>query len=416
MNRVINKEKNKLKENNKNTEINFFEIIPLTAKPKTFNTIIKNIEEKRQDDKIESLEVKPLDIISLKDNSMDKFYVFKKDKFSKKYENIANKKILIEYENKLKDIKNDLRKITYEFSLLTLPKIEDENKEDVEELFSKINLVIRKISNLEDKITFNNSYLEDNYLDYVVEKYLDEFKIGKQVTEIKDSSLYILISEKINQLEMAKETLKDRVNIEKLKLLPEEIINMKSEYYNFNNINNELLKIQYEQDSLLRELMGNTNNITIADRTKEEIKYLSIESSIILKKLKKINLVPGVRSGKAIAFLSATMLLSIKKVKYQKHKNINYKVITINDYDKNLETDIDKIYSTRKLLTKTSTRLKMFITYLNNNFSQYIKYSDDAKELLDNLYAIKDIVDEKEYEIGKLEEKKRNTRNIVKEK
>lgn len=416
MNRVINKEKNKLKENNKNTEINFFEIIPLTAKPKTFNTIIKNIEEKRQDDKIESLEVKPLDIISLKDNSMDKFYVFKKDKFSKKYENIANKKILIEYENKLKDIKNDLRKITYEFSLLTLPKIEDENKEDVEELFSKINLVIRKISNLEDKITFNNSYLEDNYLDYVVEKYLDEFKIGKQVTEIKDSPLYILISEKINQLEIAKETLKDRVNIEKLKLLPEEIINMKSEYYNFNNINNELLKIQYEQDSLLRELMGNTNNITIADRTKEEIKYLSIESSIILKKLKKINLVPGVRSGKAIAFLSATMLLSIKKVKYQRHKNINYKVITINDYDKNLETDIDKIYSTRKLLTKTSTRLKMFITYLNNNFSQYIKYSDDAKELLDNLYAIKDIVDEKEYEIGKLEEKKRNTRNIVKEK
>lgn len=416
MNRVINKEKNKLKENNKNTEINFFEIIPLTAKPKTFNTIIKNIEEKRQDDKIESLEVKPLDIISLKDNSMDKFYVFKKDKFSKKYENIANKKILIEYENKLKDIKNDLRKITYEFSLLTLPKIEDENKEDVEELFSKINLVIRKISNLEDKITFNNSYLEDNYLDYVVEKYLDEFKIGKQVTEIKDSSLYILISEKINQLEMAKETLKDRVNIEKLKLLPEEIINMKSEYYNFNNINNELLKIQYEQDSLLRELMGNTNNITIADRTKEEIKYLSIESSIILKKLKKITLVPGVRSGKAIAFLSATMLLSIKKVKYQRHKNINYKVITINDYDKNLETDIDKIYSTRKLLTKTSTRLKMFITYLNNNFSQYIKYSDDAKELLDNLYAIKDIVDEKEYEIGKLEEEKRNTRNIVKEK
>lgn len=416
MNRVINKEKNKLKENNKNTEINFFEIIPLTAKPKTFNTIIKNIEEKRQDDKIESLEVKPLDIISLKDNSMDKFYVFKKDKFSKKYENIANKKILIEYENKLKDIKNDLRKITYEFSLLTLPKIEDENKEDVEELFSKINLVIRKISNLEDKITFNNSYLEDNYLDYVVEKYLDEFKIGKQVTEIKDSPLYILISEKINQLEMAKETLKDRVNIEKLKLLPEEIINMKSEYYNFNNINNELLKIQYEQDSLLRELMGNTNNITIADRTKEEIKYLSIESSIILKKLKKINLVPGVRSGKAIAFLSATMLLSIKKVKYQRHKNINYKVITINDYDKNLETDIDKIYSTRKLLMKTSTRLKMFITYLNNNFSQYIKYSYDAKELLDNLYAIKDIVDEKEYEIGKLEEKKRNTRNIVKEK
>ncbi len=416
MNRVINKEKNKLKENNKNTEINFFEIIPLTAKPKTFNTIIKNIEEKRQDDKIESLEVKPLDIISLKDNSMDKFYVFKKDKFSKKYENIANKKILIEYENKLKDIKNDLRKITYEFSLLTLPKIEDENKEDVEELFSKINLVIRKISNLEDKITFNNPYLEDNYLDYVVEKYLDEFKIGKQVTEIKDSSLYILISEKINQLEMAKEALKDRVNIEKLKLLPEEIINMKSEYYNFNNINNELLKIQYEQDSLLRELMGNTNNITIADRTKEEIKYLSIESSIILKKLKKINLVPGVRSGKAIAFLSATMLLSIKKVKYQRHKNINYKVITINDYDKNVETDIDKIYSTRKLLTKTSTRLKMFITYLNNNFSQYIKYSDDAKELLDNLYAIKDIVDEKEYEIGKLEEEKRNTRNIVKEK
>ena len=135
-----------------------------------------------------------------------------------------------------------------------------------------------------------------------------------------------------------------------------------------------------------------------------------------MKKLKKINLVPGVRSGKAIAFLSATMLLSIKKVKYQRHKNINYKVITINDYDKNLETDIDKIYSTRKLLTKTSTRLKMFITYLNNNFSQYIKYSDDAKELLDNLYAIKDIVDEKEYEIGKLEEKKRNTRNIVKEK
>ena len=403
MNRVINKEKNKLKENNKNTEINFFEIIPLTAKPKTFNTIIKNIEEKRQDDKIESLEVKPLNIISLKDNSMDKFYVFKKDKFSKKYENIANKKILIEYENKLKDIKNDLRKITYEFSLLTLPKIEDENKEDVEELFSKINLVIRKISNLEDKITFNNSYLEDNYLDYVVEKYLDEFKIGKQVTEIKDSPLYILISEKINQLEIAKETLKDRVNIEKLKLLPEEIINMKSEYYNFNNINNELLNIQYEQDSLLRELMGNTNNITIADRTKEEIKYLSIESSIILKKLKKINLVPGVRSGKAIAFLSATMLLSIKKVKYQRHKNINYKVITINDYDKNLETNIDKIYSTRKLLTKTSTRLKMFITYLNNNFSQYIKYSDDAKELLDNLYAIKDIVDEKEYEIGKLE-------------
>lgn len=453
--------------------INFFIVLPLLATTKTLDTIYKNVSKKKNEETIESLEEQPLDQIRIKEITFEKYKLaekhtpkidinLKKEKeehkakirvvetvnkeetkdyleenkqteniehrhnigisprIEKDYDNLTNKKILTEYETRLKDIRNDLKKITYEFKLLEIEKEENPSKEDVEVLLDKINIVIGKINSLENKISFDNcNFYDDHYIEQLVSEYIEQFNNKKFIEEIKDSDLYILISEKILKLEEEKNKLKDKIDSEKdkLEITTEAIDKRKKEFYDFENINNELLKIQYEQDYALKELEEKIKNAkSVEEKVQYQIKFMKIESDKILKKMARPRLIPGVRSGKIGAFLGATFLFFAKKVRYPKLERKKYKVITIKDYTSDLETNTEKIVSTKALLEKTSNRIDNMIKEFSQEYEDYIDSIPDTKKLIDNLYSMKEMLKEKEYEIEKITHKQQQLVNKNKEK
>ena len=108
------------------------------------------------------------------------------------------------------------------------------------------------ISKLEGQMILLNSY----YTEY--EQYIDEFNNKQVVKEIKDSPLYIMISEKIEELDENKDIFKKKVEKRKDKLnIDEEKLNkLKEQYYDFNHM-----------DKLLNELAISSNVISTAPAT-----------------------------------------------------------------------------------------------------------------------------------------------------
>ena len=100
-----------------------------------------------------------------------------------------------------------------------------------------------------------NQY-DDNYLYFLIEDYLTEFKDKKLISEIKDSPLYIMIAEKLDELDKRKDELNKEVNDKKDELVEKEIDfdKLKEKYYDLSRMNKELLELQYEQDKTLKDL------------------------------------------------------------------------------------------------------------------------------------------------------------------
>ena len=151
-------------------------IIP-SLKPKKVS-LDKNIENLSTDKKEETKKVaEAIDI--LLDN--------------KQWQNVRAKRIIETYEDDLKEVRRELRTAVFDYNMINQDKDIDESEAD--KLLDKINLLIKKLEELKDNITIENiSVYNDNYIIDIVNSYIKDFKSEKVVENLKDSSLYILIS------------------------------------------------------------------------------------------------------------------------------------------------------------------------------------------------------------------------------
>ena len=96
----------------------------------------------------------------------------------------------------------------------------------------------------------------------MVEDYINEFENKKNVKEIKNSELYILISEKLNELYSKRDDLEDKINRKKIKLSldEEKVVKLKEQYDEFNKFNIMLLKFQNDQDHALKDIKEKLEN------------------------------------------------------------------------------------------------------------------------------------------------------------
>ena len=100
-----------------------------------------------------------------------------------------------------------------------------------------------------------NQY-DDNYLYFLIEDYLKEFRDKRIVQEMKDSPLYILIAEKIEEIDKKKDSFQEKLEEKKEKYQEREenFDKLKEKYYDLSRMNKELLELQYEQDKTLKDL------------------------------------------------------------------------------------------------------------------------------------------------------------------
>ena len=343
-----------------------------------------------------------------------------KENKQEKLDKLKARKIIDVYEKELKDIRYELRELIFEYNVL---KDESEKivlSKEAEEILDKLNDVIERIEKLKSKIKIEDlDKYDDNYIYTLIEDYLNEFKDKKIIKEIKDSNLYILISSKLEELDKKKDKLKDKVNNKKEDLEEKEIEfdKLKEKYNSLDKFNNDIKDFYDKQELLLREIKEKIDkSTTITEKVETEFKYMHMQSLTLLQRIKLLMGIPGKRSAKALGIINGSFLNFTKNILNPEIVTKKYKVITVTDYSKDIESSIKSIDDALSLLNKNSKQIDSLIYKIKTDYKEYIGVIKECDLLLSNLEKIKNDIKEKEYEMERMkkEQEKELERNNAK--
>lgn len=326
-----------------------------------------------------------------------------------KLNKLKSRKIIDVYGKQLKDIRYELRQLIFEYNTLVSQSEDMVESKEAEEILDKLSVIIEKLERLKDKINIENlDKYDDNYIYTLVEEYLEEFKDKKVISDIKDSKLYISISNKLDELDRKKDSFKKEVEEEKDKMeLKEEALDkLKEKYYNIDKVNKDLEDFQYQQEIILRELRQKIDNATtVRERTEVQIEAMNRETRRMLRRLTLAMMIPGIRPVRAMATTAALYAQFMRNIINPRTVTRKYKVITVEDYSSSIEANIKEIDKASSVLNKTEKEIDKMIKLIKYEFSEYIGVIKECDELLANLDKVKGELHEKEYEIEKIKTK-----------
>ena len=258
---------------------------------------------------------------------------------------------------------------------------------------------------MKEKIKIENPEAEnDTYLTEIVYQYIEEFSNKNTVAEVKDSELYIMIADKLEEVTEKTETLTNKVEDtkDKLELDEEAFANLKESYYNFENFNNQLIIFQNEQDYLLKDLEKKVSeSTTVTEQVEYRVQLLNRQNKRLLQMIALPMLIPGNRSAKAIATATASYLYFMRNLLTPRLREQRYRVISVIDYSREIENNISRIEDATHTLGKTSNKLEEMIKKIEVDFKDYLDQIPECRELLNNLNKLLGDLKEKEEELEK---------------
>lgn len=324
---------------------------------------------------------------------------------NKIFQKITDKKIVAEYEEKLKDVKIELKKLIYEYNVLQQASEDLTDSKEAEEILYQLSIIIKKIEELKSKMKIDIKDLEtDAYLTDIVDQYMDEFKNKNIVSEIKDSDLYIMIAEKLEEVTEKTGTLTNKVEDtkDKLELDESQFDKLKESYYNFENFNNQLIAFQSEQDFLLKDLEKKVSESTsITEQVQYRVQLMNRQNRRLLQMIALPMLIPGNRSARAIASATAAYLYFMRNLLNPRLREQRYRIISVIDYSSEIERNISKIEDAATSISKTSNKLEEMIRKIEVDFKDYLNDIPECRELLSNLNKLLSDLKEKEEELQK---------------
>ena len=244
----------------------------------------------------------------------------------------------------------------------------------------------------------------DAYLTDIVDQYMDEFKNKNIVSEIKDSDLYIMIAEKLEEVTEKTGTLTNKVEDtkDKLELDESQFDKLKESYYNFENFNNQLIAFQSEQDFLLKDLEKKVSESTsITEQVQYRVQLMNRQNRRLLQMIALPMLIPGNRSARAIASATAAYLYFMRNLLNPRLREQRYRIISVIDYSSEIEKNISKIEDAAISISKTSNKLEEMIRKIEVDFKDYMDTIPECRELLSNLNKLLSDLKEKEEELQK---------------
>lgn len=354
----------------------------------------------------------------------------------KELENVKDKKLIKHYEEKLKEKRVEIKLLA---ASIPLSVGTDIYYEKADEIYKKINIVLSKLNDLEQKIKVDGNLYDDNYINYLVDSYTKEFDDGRLVAEIKNSELYRDISMKIEQLEEEKAKIKRLVSEKQKDLDSEEIINNETETTSYNI--NTTSKCP-EEEKIIEEAPEETDNFSFDDEKKEYDKFLDQQEHIKIEEereeaktrseienyklriaaikkqceslkrmITKRSLVkPTVRNAKLITVTVLASIYNMRNILRNKKVRRRRKRLTRIEYTKAIENDPNEISNVSILINKSYQQIDALISEIKTKFSSFnaIEY----QSLISDLEEIKRILEEREYEIERV--RKRQVNNDVK--
>ena len=330
------------------------------------------------------------------------------DSIEERINKLKNHKIVDEYELKLKDIRKDLRGLVYEYNVLVDESEALASSKEAEELLDKLTKIINKMEELKKALDIPDvDKYDDNYLYTLIEEYLEQFNNNQFVEEIKDSELYIMISNKLAELEIEKDKLQNKVETKKEELLVDEenLEEIKEKYHNFDKINNDIMKFQLEQDNLLDEIRIKMSNATTeSERAQVRITGMNRQTRRLMNAIGASLLIPGARTARTMAIMTATSMYFMRNLVNPQTVTRRYRTVRTEDYAKEIENSIADLEDIATLIKRTSRQVDITISDVEREFEEYMNIYPECRELLNNLIKIRDELKEKEFELQRIKE------------
>ncbi len=337
----------------------------------------------------------------------------KQSEIDKKIEKLSSNKIVEKYMDKLMDIRYDLRNLIFEYNVIRDRKDKLETKDEAERLLDSLNLLIKKIDELKKKLEIpNNDKYDETYLYAIAEEYMKEFSNNNPIKEIKSSPLYISISDKVKELDKAKDKLKKNLDDKKknLGIKEDKVEKLKSKYDDISNFDKKMEDFTTQADKELKDIEEKVRDSLDIRR---EMEYRVVETnrmSRILAGLIAVEaMLPTNRSAKRaalIATVGAYILNRMLNRRIEVRENVH---VSVKDYSERIEKDLDKIEDVQKTLSNSSKDIDKIISLLENDYKDVVAANSEYKELLVNLKIIKANLQEKEYELRKINDETKKT-------
>ena len=216
-----------------------------------------------------------------------------------------------------------------------------------------------------------------------------------------------MISEKLDELDNKKDNLQNKIETKKSSLELDEmrIEEIREKYYSFDKFNTELTKFQQEQDKVLEEIKDKmAKATTIQERVETQVQGMNRQSRRLLTLMAASMMLPGARSAKGLATMAASYLYFMRTIMRPNVRTRTLRTIKVEDYHKEIESSLSELDNVSTLLKKTSKQIETTIKEFETEFSEYLNVFPECRELLSSLEKIKDEIQEKEYELGRIKE------------
>ena len=358
-------------------------------------------EEIKSDDKEKSEEAKE----EVKEESQSSEE--KQTEIDKKIERLQSNKIVEKYEDKLMAIRHDLRNIIFEYNMIVDRNNKLQTKEEAEKLLDSLNKLIKKIDELKKKLDIPDSdKYDETYLYAIAEEYMKEFSNNKPIKEIKSSPLYISISEKVKELDKAKNKLKKTIddNKKSLGIKEAQVEKLKSNYDKMSDFDKKMDSFTTQAEKELKDVEDKVKNSV---DIKREMEYRVVEANRMSRLLVGLMAVeamlPTNRSTKRAALIATAGAYVLNRLLNRRRVQVRENVkVTVKDYSERIEKDLDKIEDVQKNLSKNCKELDKIISLLENDYKKVVSANSEYKELLINLKIIKSNLQEKEYDLKRI--------------
>ena len=362
-----------------------------------------------------------IEILTLDEDEPEDLFPYE-DNYKPNLNNIQNNKIIEEYQNKLKSIRKDLKSLIFEYKIIDKEEKNINTSNEVEELLNKLNKLIIKLDKLKSKYNIDKiERYDENYIQVLIEDYIKEFKSRKFVKEVKDSDIYILISEKLDELNNKKDELLNKINTKKNRLLitEEELEKLKEKYNELDKFNIKLLEYQNEQDKIIKEMNEQLKNAkTIEEKVEIRLKAMDKQTKKLLNIIGVQLLLPIPNHLKRVVTSTALYMYYLKSMIKPELETKQYKIIKVEDYTNSISKNIESLDEIEKMIKKTSKEIEKIISDFKNEYSEYIGKNDKCRELLNSFEKIRFEIRDREEEIKNIKEKQKqelvNNKNKVK--
>ena len=318
---------------------------------------------------------------------------------------------------KLKEARSSLKDLIYEYNIIEKAYQNTKNTKELEELLDRLNSLIKKINELKDKLSLDTSDKYDfNYIKELASLYIDSFNNKEIVNEIKDSKLYISISDKVSELKKEEELLTLRLEEKKnnLQIGESEIDDFKDRYDNYKDFNDKLEKFRKAQDIIARQTLENVRNcVTIQERVAVTTRVLNRQARNLRRTLRRRVLMPGPRGARRMTAITGAYLRTMQNILRPQQVVEHYQNVEITDYSKDIEYSINEIDKNLASLKTTSIELKDTIKMIETDYKDFLD-TKEVKELLANLEEVYDSLKEKEEDLIRIKEEQEKNLSLQK--